>query len=81
MLMKILNKLPDWLKVFIVFRMLDIDCIYRNIWLKYYLNILVKTRDYLKTLEILNSNSFCPYQLELQFIYEVRENYKEYVIC
>jgi hypothetical protein len=68
MLSKIINLLPSKMGIFVIFKILDIVITNRRFWLKYYLNMLIRTNDYYKTLSALNSNKLCPKDLYLQFI-------------
>jgi len=79
MLNKLISMLPRSLAVFVIFRILDWVIYKRRFWLRYYLNKLVKTGDYYKTLAQLNNNKLCPENLCLQFIEEAQEKYSHLV--
>jgi hypothetical protein len=79
MLNGLIGILPRSLAVFVIFRVLDWVIFKRRFWLRYYLNKLVKTGNYYKTLADLNRNRFCPNNLCLQFIEEAQEKYSDLV--
>lgn len=55
--------------------LVKIDSFIMNFWMKHYVKMLVKTKNYYFTLTALNNNKFCPEDLNPLFIEEVKQKY------
>jgi hypothetical protein len=84
MLLRIINTLPNKLQFYIIVLLLhyatfvvEIKFFIRDFWLKYYVKMLVRTKNYYFTLAALNENMFCPEDLNVLFIEEVKQKYSD----
>lgn len=71
--------LPDSWAVSIYFKIIKIMIWYETKWLKYYIQMLLQTKDYYSTLDDLNHNKFCPEDLAQNFINYARAHYSDLV--
>jgi hypothetical protein len=78
-LIRLINLLPVRARVFVISKIFNLIIFYRDIWMNYYMRILVRTGNYYKTLSIINSNVFAPADFYSQFIEEVRSSHKDLI--
>lgn len=78
-LLSFINFLPEKWSTYIYFKFLKFLTLYNLKWLLFYVSILLKTKNYYKTLKSLNSNKWCSEDLSINFINYISKFYPELI--